>query len=227
VLLWAQNTSVLSSPFGPTGTVGGVVVFLPLLLALLTWAGTFKGAKPKGHISLVHALLFFATIAIALGFSAAAIVVGVEGRDAEAFRNGQLTLLTFGAPLLAFAGASAHWSPKLWGRITPAGPSALQGLLLFAGALLMALPGYLMGLGADDAVVPVGVAGAVLVVVGILLFGLDLVARGASVSDGDPYEGQTLEWATSSPPAAHNFEELPDIRSAHPLTDARAEGTPE
>jgi cytochrome c oxidase subunit 1 len=224
LLLWAQNTSVLSSPFGPTGTVGGVVVFVPLLLALLTWAGTFKGSKPKAHSSLLYVVLFLALIGLAKALSIVAIFVGVEGADAEAFRNGQLTLLTFGAPLLAFAAGAAHWSPKLWGRAAAAGPSALQGLLLFTGAVLLSMPGYLIGLGADDAVVPLGIAGAVAVAAGVLLFALDIFRRGA-VSDGDPYEGQTLEWATSSPPAAYNFEELPDIRSPHPLTDARAAAT--
>jgi Heme/copper-type cytochrome/quinol oxidases, subunit 1 len=38
----------------------------------------------------------------------------------------------------------------------------------------------------------------------------------------DPWEAQTLEWATSSPPPRHNFEAaLPAIRSAEPLVDLR------
>jgi cytochrome c oxidase subunit 1 len=36
----------------------------------------------------------------------------------------------------------------------------------------------------------------------------------------DPWGGQTLEWATSSPPPRHNFDgPLPPIRSAQPLLD--------
>ena len=37
----------------------------------------------------------------------------------------------------------------------------------------------------------------------------------------DPWEGQTLEWATTSPPLRHNFEALPPIRSHAPLYDLR------
>jgi heme/copper-type cytochrome/quinol oxidase subunit 1 len=218
LLLWAGNTSVLKSPFGPTGTVGGLLVFVPIALSILLFLGTFKGSKPKAHPSLLFLLLFLAMIGLAKALSIAAVLVGVEGADAEAFRNGQITLLTFGAPLLAVGAAAAHWSPKLWGRVNPMGPSAVQALLLFAGPVLFALPGYLVGLGADDAVVPLGVAGAAVTAAGVLMFGLDIASRGAT-SDGDPYGGHTLEWATASPPADHNFDDLPDIRSAHPLTE--------
>jgi cytochrome c oxidase subunit I len=38
----------------------------------------------------------------------------------------------------------------------------------------------------------------------------------------DPWDGLTLEWATSSPPPRHNFDApLPPIRSYAPLFDAR------
>ncbi|HUP84694.1 MAG TPA: cbb3-type cytochrome c oxidase subunit I [Acidimicrobiales bacterium] len=218
LLLWAGNTSVLSSPFGPTGSLGGLLVFAPIGLSILLFLGTFKAGRPKAHPSLVFLLLFLAIIGLAKVLSLTAVFVGVEGQDAEAFRNGQITLLTFGAPLLALGAAAAHWSPKLWGRVNPMGPSAVQALLLFGGPVLLALPGYLIGLGAGDAVVPLGVGGAAVTAAGVLMFALDIASRGAT-SENDPYGGHTLEWATASPPADHNFDDLPDIRSAHPLTE--------
>jgi cytochrome c oxidase subunit 1 len=47
-----------------------------------------------------------------------------------------------------------------------------------------------------------------------------LRGRLGAVAGANPWEGQTLEWATSSPPPAENFEgPLPPIRSERPVWD--------
>jgi len=49
--------------------------------------------------------------------------------------------------------------------------------------------------------------------------------RRGSVAGDDPWDGQTLEWLTSSPPATHNFTEpLPPVRSERALWDAKRAG---
>jgi hypothetical protein len=37
----------------------------------------------------------------------------------------------------------------------------------------------------------------------------------------DPWQGSTLEWFALSPPPPHNFDAVPDVRSAEPLHDIR------
>ena len=60
---------------------------------------------------------------------------------------------------------------------------------------------------------------------GLLVLVLDLVgsvlARRGRTAGADPWGGQTLEWATTSPPPLHNFDALPEIRSDTPLRDLR------
>jgi cytochrome c oxidase subunit 1 len=66
-----------------------------------------------------------------------------------------------------------------------------------------------------------------MVLLGVIVFGLSLVmaatGRGRA-AEADPYEGPTLEWATDSPPPPHNFDSVPEIRSALPMADLRAAG---
>jgi cytochrome c oxidase subunit 1 len=49
---------------------------------------------------------------------------------------------------------------------------------------------------------------------------LDSVTHGENAGD-DPWDGWTLEWATSSPPPEYNFEKLPVVRSSRPLWDLK------
>jgi cytochrome c oxidase subunit 1 len=70
--------------------------------------------------------------------------------------------------------------------------------------------------------------GAALLGIGTLVFAYDVVVSVVRrrPAPPDPWGGQNLEWATSSPPPPLNFDErhpLPPIRSHTPLLDLRRE----
>jgi cytochrome c oxidase subunit I+III len=44
-------------------------------------------------------------------------------------------------------------------------------------------------------------------------------AKHGEPAGNDPFGGETLEWATSSPPPHYNFQHIPTVRSRHPVWD--------
>ncbi len=66
--------------------------------------------------------------------------------------------------------------------------------------------------------------GSAVVGVSVLVLLVNLwVTRKARPAGDDPWEGNTLEWATSSPPPPGNFVgDVPSMTSAWPMADQRA-----
>lgn len=212
------------------------------LLGLLGVLGltmlTLKSAKPMLAAPLPFAVL--GLLMILLG-AASHLVYTVEDAALAGtiFEAGSYVAVTFGTVLLAF-GALTYWGPKLWGRRIPDKAALPLALLGFVAAALGSLPYMIAGFADQPAGVVDGFAysgpqelwnvittGAfalmLLVSVAFVALAVRSFTAGEAAGD-DPWDGTTLEWATSSPPPADNFSELIVVGSEYPLADIKNSG---
>jgi cytochrome c oxidase subunit 1 len=134
-----------------------------------------------------------------------------------------------------------YWFPKVTGAMLREGLGKLSFWLLVLGANLTFFPMFFLGFDGMPRRVPdypsnlgdlnlLSSIGAGVIAIGVLtvLANVFVSLRRRVPSGPDPWQGQTLEWATSSPPPRHNFEAaLPEVSSHAPLLDRRlaAEGS--
>jgi cytochrome c oxidase subunit 1 len=145
----------------------------------------------------------------------------------------------FGGTVFGLFAAIYYWFPKVTGRLLGESLGRWHALLMFVGALLTFIPMFFLGYEgmprqvADyagfrgwDALNVVATVGAWTIFASLVLFLVNLFRslRLGERAGPDPWEGQTLEWLTSSPPPRHNFSGLVPVRSYSPLLDLRHAG---
>ena len=242
------DSSIEKAVLIPTPTVLTLLIAIPIGLIVLLWLGTVRPKELHPHLSLAYAagfvLLLVAAAVNGIVAPSQHLHGGLNGAG-SAWTVGQVHAVLFGAPTLAAFAAIYHWAPKIYGKGLNVVLGGLQFLCLLGGFFLMALGQWLAGYdgapwhvanytGPDASTwahyAILSSVGGILVVLGLLLFAGNAAltwagARRLPEADrpGDPYEGTTLEWATSSPPPDDNFDTVPEVRSEDPLGDWRAQ----
>jgi cytochrome c oxidase subunit 1 len=161
------------------------------------------------------------------------LAVWIFGLHGTAEVSAHLHYVLYGSSLFAILAALHYWWPKVFGRLLDERLAALSFWLLFAGFNIAFFFEYLLGrLGMQSGTSTyaqgghwesynvVSTVGSGVMAVGIIVL-LVNVFRTHPRAGNDPWQGDTLEWYTSSPPPEENFGAVPPVSSPRPLYDLR------
>ena len=127
-----------------------------------------------------------------------------------------------------------YWLPKITGKLMNERLGKWSFWLMFAGFNLTFFPQHILGLlGMPRRIYTydsglgwephnlVSTIGAFMFAVGVLFTMANYIRslRDGAPAGNDPWAGETLEWATTSPPPPYNFETIPTVRSREPVWD--------
>jgi cytochrome c oxidase subunit 1 len=191
------------------------------------------------------AIVFRTSTLFALGFFLQFLIGGLTGLflasptlDYHAsdtyFVVGHFHYTLFAGSLFGLFAGIYHWYPKATGRRLNERLGRAHFWLLVVGTNLTFFPFFILGYEGmvrrvadypDQSGLArwnlISTVGSYVVAVALALFVVNLLrsSRRGEPAGNDPWNGQTLEWWTSSPPPDHNFDSLPAIRSHAPLLD--------
>jgi cytochrome c oxidase subunit 1 len=239
-LAWMQN--MMTAPIGIGWMYFAMLMSLALIvpfgLIVFNLIATMSGGVLRMRAPLLFAVGAISAISIGLGAEIEQSMVGAAWElknttDATAATH---FALVGGAVFGGFA-ALYFWFPKMTGRTMGESLARISFWTMAVGILLAFVPLFFAGAeqgevidaykffggSGVDAYNLIASIGTLVLAAGIVMTLVNAILSRVNgpVAGHDPWAGESLEWFALSPPEPHNFDVLPDVRSAQPMRDIR------
>ncbi|MBV9917913.1 MAG: cbb3-type cytochrome c oxidase subunit I, partial [Solirubrobacterales bacterium] len=236
--VWAHHMFTTGGVTNQYFAFTSTLLVVPAGIEYFDMAGTLIGGSIVLRTSMLFGLTFFLQFLIGglSGIFVASPVLDYHVEDSYVIvAHFHYTL--FAGSIFGFFAGVYHWFPKITGARLRESLGKVQLALMVIGTNMTFFPMFFLG---NDGMVRrisrypshpgwgttnlIETIGAGIIALGVLLFLFNVWVslRRREIAGDDPWDGHTLEWATSSPPPPLNFERpLPPIRSYAPLLDLR------
>jgi cytochrome c oxidase subunit 1 len=239
-LAWMQNMT--TAPIGIGWTYYAMLMSLALIvpfgLIVFNLIATMVGGALHMRAPLLFAVGAISSISIGLGAEILHSMVAASWQlknttDATAATHFALV----GGAVFGGLAALHYWFPKMTGRTMGESLARISFWTMVAGVLLAFVPLFLAGTHEGQVIDAykffdgtgvtaynlIASIGTLVLAIGVVLSLANAIASRANGPEAghDPWGGDSLEWFALSPPDPHNFDVLPDVRSARPMRDIR------
>ncbi len=214
-------------------SLSSFMVTIPSAIQVFAWLATLVAGKPILKTPMLFVLGFVFTFVLGglSGVMFAAIPFDLQTTDSY-FVVAHIHYVIIGGSVFPIFGGLYYWLPKMTGRMLDERLGKLSFWLMFAGFNLAFFPMHISGLLGQprrtytyqenlgwDIWNLLSTIGAFVLALGILITFINWYKsmQSGEPAGADPWEAETLEWSTTSPPPEYNFESIPAVRSLHPM----------